>query len=128
MAEACTPVGLHLGLQAEAVLADAVASLPLGVCIVFLGVLLSTTTLWISFLAISEAIFSWAIFPLTMPLVATGGAAVLGHDNLVQVLPLFGDAGHWLVSRIPWDLLAVSRARACVTALGSVRFCSARWS
>ena len=96
MAEACTPVGLHLGLQAEAVLADAVASLPLGVCIVFLGVLLSTTTLWISFLAISEAIFSWAIFPITMPLVATGGAAVLGHNNLVQVLPLFGDAGHWL--------------------------------
>ena len=41
-------VGLHLGLQAKAVLADAVASLLLGVWLIFLGGLLSTPTLWVS--------------------------------------------------------------------------------
>ena len=110
-AEAWTPVGLHHGLQAEAVLADAMASVLLGVCLVFLGGLLSTTALWVSFLAISEAIFSemppdsaathkvfsWSIFPVTMPLIATVAAAVCWHNDLVLVLLVYGDAGHHLL-------------------------------
>jgi hypothetical protein len=132
---------LHLGLQTEAGLADAVAGLLLGVGLVLLGGLLPTTTLWVSFLAIPVAIFSemaldstaarivfsWAILPITVSLVA---AAIWGHDNLVQAflyekMPV---TTCWLVSRIPWDLLAVSRATACLTALAKVMFCSARRS
>ena len=58
-ADAWAPVGLPLGLQAEAVLADALASLLLGVCLVVLGGLLSTPTLWVSFLAISVVIVAF---------------------------------------------------------------------
>jgi uncharacterized membrane protein YphA (DoxX/SURF4 family) len=57
-AEVWTPVVFHLGLHAETVLADVVTSLLLGVCLVLIGGLLSTPTLWVSFLAISVAIFS----------------------------------------------------------------------
>jgi hypothetical protein len=113
-AEAWTLVGLHLCLQAEAVLADAVASLLLGVCLVILGGLLSTPTLWVSFLAILVAIcskvaldstaarivFSWAILPVTMSLVATVATAVWGHDDLVQALLVRGDAGHHLLAGV----------------------------
>jgi hypothetical protein len=45
-------------LEAELVLANAVASLLFGGCLVLLGGFLSTATLWVSFLAISVAIFS----------------------------------------------------------------------
>ena len=64
-------------LQAEAVLTNAVASLFLGVGLVFLCGFLSTTTLWVSLLVISVAVisevplnsaathkvFSWAFLP-----------------------------------------------------------------
>jgi hypothetical protein len=99
------------------------------------GVLLSTPTLWVFFLAISVAIFSevpfdsaathivvsWAILPVTMSLVATAAAAVRGHNDIVQALLVRGDAGHYLLAGVEelLDLLAVSRATACVTALVS---------
>jgi hypothetical protein len=113
-ADAWAPVGLHLGLQAEEVLADAMASLLLGVCLVSLGRLLSTPTLWVSFLAISVAIFSvvafdstvthivfsWAIFPFTMYFVATVATVVWGHEDLVQALLVGGDASHHLLAGV----------------------------
>jgi hypothetical protein len=88
-------------LQAEAVLPDTLASLLLGVCLLFLGGFLSsstTTTLWVSLLAISIAVFSemsldvkathkvfsWALFPpVTMLFIATISTVVWRHNNLV---------------------------------------------
>ena len=111
--------GALVRLQAEAVLPDAVTSLLLGFCLLFSGGFLPTTTLWVSFLSISVAVFSkmalnptattkvvrWAILSLfTMLLIATAGAAVWWQDYLVQALLVGGVAGSHLLAGVE-DLL-----------------------
>jgi hypothetical protein len=104
--------GALVQLQAKAVLPDAVTGLLLGFCLLFFGDFLPTTTLWVPFLSISVTefsemsldpaattkVFSWAILsPITVLLIATSGAAVWWHDNLVQALLVGGDASSHLL-------------------------------
>ena len=111
-------VGSLLQLDTETGFMDAVSSFLLCFCILLFGVILATTSLWVSWLSIYKAkfsvmtfdsaatsrVFSWAVFLITMFLLATEVTAVWWHNYLVQAFIVGGYSGSHLLVAVE-DLL-----------------------